>query len=144
MRKTGMVYAVALVVGGGLVGCDSQSDKDGLQGNWVLTGISANGKANPVNAGANVVFTFSGEKLLTNEPGKPVEESSFQIDPNHSPKHINLSKDKDKDEGIYALDGDTLKIGFMFSPGTPGKPSGRPTGFDANNVMTLSFKREKK
>jgi len=144
MRKTGRLFAAALLLVAGLVGCDSKTDKESLQGNWVLTGMSAGGKTMPVNDGQSVVFSFSGDKLTTQETGKPAEESSFKIDPNQSPKHINLAKGKDMDDGIYALEGDTLKIAFNFQAGGPGKASPRPTSFEDKGVMTLNFKREKK
>jgi uncharacterized protein (TIGR03067 family) len=58
------------------------------------------------------------------------------VDATKNPMQINLSLPKQKDgKAIYEVDGDTLKIGIGE------KDSGRPTAFDAKDIMVQTFKR---
>jgi uncharacterized protein (TIGR03067 family) len=126
---------------------DKQSDKDNLQGTWVLVLAEFGGMKIEPPKGKETLFTFKGDKVTTTgDPGEKDVEGTFKLDENKKPKEIDLvvpKQDKPKEtetmKGIYQLDGDTLK---MATP--EAGPSGpRPTSFDGKEVVVTTFKRKK-
>lgn len=118
---------------------DGATDKQKLQGRWVITHAGAGGfpihptknkKGKSIGGdypdfifeGDKFTFVFKGEKL-----DKPEERMKFKIDPTKNPKHFDHSGlDADGKEswtlGIYKFEGDTLTICWQSD-------KKRPTGF---------------
>ncbi len=126
---------------------DKKTDKEKLQGTWVLTALVEKGKTTEIpQEKETATITFKDDKTTSHYPGKNKdEEGTFTID---EKKHtIDLSHPSTNDPkmpytvlAIYSLDGDTLKIGFSTKDET-GK---RPKGFDDENCGTTIYKRMKK
>jgi uncharacterized protein (TIGR03067 family) len=121
------------------------TDRDRLQGTWRAARVQApGGKAKDVESGLTI--TFRGEKYAERVKGEVVEEGTFTLRPEKSPKQIDIrigtGKDKGKTQlGIYKLEGDTAT--FALAP--PGSTE-RPTGFTApaGKTSVQVFRREKK
>jgi uncharacterized protein (TIGR03067 family) len=128
-----VVLAASLAQGG-----DAMKDRDKLQGTWVVKSRLAGGKEVPP-AAKHDKLTFAGDRwIYTGVPVK--EEGTYKLDPTKKPKHIDVfEKGGRVHKGIYALEGDSLKVG-MPAKG-PGGP--RPVSFDDKEADVLTLKREK-
>ncbi len=76
------------------------------------------------------------------------EEGTFTIDPESSPKAIDLKIRKGMDEGktqpgVYLLDGDTLKIA-LAKPGAKDRPRAFATSGDGAALFVMTLKRERR
>jgi uncharacterized protein (TIGR03067 family) len=92
----------------------AKSDEDKIQGTWTVVSQEVNGQpALPV--GARSEYIFAGDK---NRKTGVDGEWTFKLNAAKNPKEIDLAADGPK--GIYALDGDNLKINFDF--GGQGRP----------------------
>jgi uncharacterized protein (TIGR03067 family) len=78
-----------------------------LQGGWRLVSVEANGKAEPL-AGSRPRWTIKGEKVRYG--GEDL--ATLAADAGSTPKTIDVGflSPKRTLEGVYAIDGDTLKI----------------------------------
>lgn len=140
MRKSVLLVLVA----GLLVAADNdkKDDKAKIQGTWSMVSGERGGEAAPDEVIKNLKLTFSGD-TITIATGKKSMEGPVKLDADKKPKEITLTV-KDPDEkvlqGIYELDGDTLKLCI----GEPGE--GRPAKFDSTTskkTMLMKFKRDK-
>ncbi len=121
---------------------DKKTDKDKLQGTWILTARVENGSEYPPVKEV-VSISFEGDKFASHSPDKKDDEDgTFALD---EQKHtIDLRKQSKNDPKvtttileIYSLDGDTLKIGIL----TKDENGKRPMGFDEKDCMIFMFKR---
>ncbi len=128
-----------------LAGRGADPDKD-LQGTWVAVSIEINGTPAPVYEAKRPRFTFKGEKLLVRhekDGGKEVEWA-YKIDPNKSPKQIDIEFDQTSETkkslyGIYEAKGDELKVCWGFTA------KNRPTKFATNKeeeLVLIVFKKQ--
>jgi uncharacterized protein (TIGR03067 family) len=101
----------------GLLGREAKepSDKEKLQGRWMLVHAEASGKdvdtkENPVKDGW---FEFDGNKMVASDK-KGFYDGEFDLDATTSPKSIDFKKAYDSEtkvwKGIYKIDGDELTI----------------------------------
>ena len=129
----------------------TKKEKEKLEGTWVAESVTVKGKSNDKLKGAT--FNFAGDKVKMEFDGKK-QEGTYAIDPTKSPKHIDLTFErdgrKDLDRGIYQLDGDTLKLcmrGGSRKVDREGKVEeklpDRPEKFDPD-ISLITLKREKK
>jgi RNA polymerase sigma factor (sigma-70 family) len=100
-----------------------KGDKDAIVGTWVVEKVEVDGMdASDTEEGKGFrskPLTISGDKIVME--GRL--EMSYKLDPAAQPKAIDLDNGGGKTfDGVYSLDGDTLKI---CAPVTPGGP--RPT-----------------
>jgi uncharacterized protein (TIGR03067 family) len=141
-----------------------KTDAELIQGTWVVVSSESEGKAAPAEGIKDETWNFTAKQLTIKNPkvrqGKD-EAQNYSIDSAKSPKEIDfempetiigngsnsssagLKKETLTQKGIYALDGDTLKICFSngFEPTTrPTDFATREGGFSASFVL----KREKK
>lgn len=113
-----------------------------LEGEWKIVGGEQGGKAIDVKGGALVLK--DGKSTVKTPNPKIVFENTFTIDPSKSPKWMDVSNVKTKQnwEGIYELKGDKLRA--VFPAGKDGK---RPTEFKtkkgSSDVMFI-YERVKK
>jgi len=111
-------------------GADEPTDKDKIQGTWKITSETRDGKEIPADANKDVRMVFSGDKLLIKE-GDATKEASYRLDRTRKPAGIEIvpadgPHKGQKLQGIFALEGDALKICILLAPGkTP------PTEFAA-------------
>jgi uncharacterized protein (TIGR03067 family) len=114
-------------------------DQESIQGTWQLQSGERNGKALPESVVQGIKLTFAGNKLTTKNKDRS-SEAKFTLHAEGSPKKIDLDMDGNVGQGLYELDGDTLKIVH----GEVGEP--RPTKFDTKGqtgLTLLVLKREK-
>jgi uncharacterized protein (TIGR03067 family) len=139
--------ALALVAAMVAVAADNKEeaakkDLDHLQGAWQMqSGIQAGVEAQ-AEAVAKVKMTFKGNKV-TLGGGPQTQEATITLDASKMPATIDMTLDKpDRTlQGIYQLEGDTMKL-CLGRPGTA-----RPKEFaskEGSEATLMIFKREKK
>ena len=142
MRMTCVATAVVLLLAGGATrGGDAGKDKEKLQGTWTLTQVKFKGEAVRVPADPKMQMIFTGDKVILKGGFKGNDEGTYKLDPAKAPRQITLTKKgggaDDTMNGIYEINGDTLKLAYSAKG-----PSGpRPTGFDAADVGIFLFKK---
>lgn len=122
-----------------------KADLKKLEGAWSLVAASERGQDAPkeIVGKIGMHFTFAGSKITVKLAGrdKP-EQGPVTIDPTKNPKEIEFKTGDTPLRGIYALDGDTLKMCLVKD-----KDSKRPTDFTTaqdNKQAVFVFKRDKK
>ena len=101
-------------------------DQDRIQGAWACESAEQGGMAVPAERAKGFKMAFKGDKFTLTMPGRQ-HEATFKLAPGEKPKQLTLTPSDGAGElkGIYALDGDTLKI----CSAAAGKP--RPTTFES-------------
>jgi uncharacterized protein (TIGR03067 family) len=112
-----------------------------FEGAWDGKSRLSDGKEEPAPPGGAQLI-FSGEKYTIKLGGKVTETGTFSIDPSKKPKTIDLTPTEGgekgkKEQGIYELTGDDLKIAVAFGS------SERPTDFSGKKSEVYTFKRAK-
>jgi len=119
---------------------DPAKDLDKLQGTWSLASMEAEGKKVPDAELKGVTAVFAKDRMTVGK-GDDTETAVLKIDSTKKPKWIDTtSKDGEKLQGIYELDGDNLKICLSK------KENDRPTEFATKAGIEhgfLVFKRQK-
>jgi uncharacterized protein (TIGR03067 family) len=149
--QIGLVFLATVLIAADNPDEATKKEKEKLEGTWVAESVVVKGKANERLKGAT--FNFSGDKVKMEFDGKK-QEGTFKIDPTKSPKHIDLTFErdgrKDLDRGIYQLEGDTLKLcmrGGSRKVDREGnveeKLPDHPEKFDPE-ISLMTLKREKK
>jgi uncharacterized protein (TIGR03067 family) len=101
-----------------------KKDMDGIQGTWKIVALEADGKQAPAEIVATLKFVFKDDTLSC-VPGEPsFTNYKFKLDPATKPAgfsmtHTDGTQKGQTDTGIYALDGDRLKICFCLSGKIP-------------------------
>jgi uncharacterized protein (TIGR03067 family) len=121
---------------------DDQAKKDleKLQGSWKAETAIMGGEKAPAEQLAKMGLTFKGNEVIPAE--NPKDVATIKLDPSKKPAQMDLTeKNKTVSQGIYEIDGDTLKLCFSEPgegrPKTFESPKGKPTFF-------LVLKRVKK
>lgn len=127
---------------------DAKGDKGKLQGTWQVVSLEEGGEKLPAEFSKHFTFTFKGDSAHyrgdETTPGANLE-FSYQLDPEKKPKAVDLKLTKCPDKkaigmihlGIYALDGDDLKICF----GNKERPTEFATkGKEKTTLMVLKRK----
>jgi uncharacterized protein (TIGR03067 family) len=91
-----------------------KSELDKYQGTWVLVSEEFEGKKVPAEdlTGElkNLSYMVRGERLLFTSRGEG-RSATIKLDPNNSPKTYDLLRDDGRPlKGIYAWDGETIKV----------------------------------
>ena len=115
------MVTILLVAVGPLRGDDPKkgesvkNDKAKIQGAWKLASLEADGVEGPPEVVAAMQLSFKGDKLVFS-PGEPgFTRFTFKLDSTTKPPSFDMTHadgaDKGKTtKGIYAWEGDTLKI----------------------------------
>jgi uncharacterized protein (TIGR03067 family) len=126
----------------GPAGQDDQAKKDleRMQGTWKVQGLTVGGMELPAAQVAKMSFTIKGDEISPNN--NPKDVAVLKLDPSHKPATMDLTeKNKKTGQGIYEIEGDTLKMCFN----EPGE--GRPKEFRSaagSKTVYLVLKRDKK
>ncbi|HYT88514.1 MAG TPA: DUF5004 domain-containing protein [Gemmataceae bacterium] len=124
-------------LGGGVEG-----ERAKLQGTWKVVELTKEGKQEAAAADKNMRMVFAGDKFMMK--GSDADyEGTFTLDPSKNPKRLDTRVVHGKDkvittQGIYRLEGDTLKIAW-----TEGKAE-RPQEFavkPGSGVRMIVLKR---
>ncbi len=142
MRKP-LLCVLALVL---LAGADSPKEYDdttiridNLVGAWKLVGMEQNGVAFGFSP---IIETYHAGGFTTkNAKGVVTDEGTYKADRRLKPAHLeetSMTAQKGRTyRYLYQLDGDKLKIGYK------GDCSDRPKSFDEQDIIVLTFRREK-
>jgi uncharacterized protein (TIGR03067 family) len=92
----------------------AKADRDKLQGTWTVVSLEVGGNEVGADETKNFKLEFKGDKVIFTD-GKQTHEGTFKLEPTAKPKAIDVipldGPDKGKTErGIYAFEGETLKI----------------------------------
>jgi uncharacterized protein (TIGR03067 family) len=115
-----------------------KTDQDKIQGKWKVESIVKGGKT--TDEGKEMVLTFDGDKIKMTREGQE-HLMGFKLDESKKPKWITVDIMGKPGEGIYSLEGDTLKVCHGEGDNPP-----RPTEFvskEGSNVVILTLKRVK-
>ena len=115
-----------------------KTDQDKILGKWKVESIVKGGKA--TEEGKEIILTFEADKIKLMR-GDQQNEMGFKLDPSKKPKWITVDLMGKPAEGIYSLEGDTLKVCHGEGDNAP-----RPTEFESkegSNVVVLTLKRLK-
>ncbi len=136
MLRSSLVLCTLLLPAAVLCGQEdaNKKEKTKLAGTWVVESMEMMGKK--VESTKGDLFTFTAKTLTIKNKVKEGDAEVYQLDPNKKPKEIDI-KGKSPAQGIYELDGDTLKL-CLSSSGT------RPMAFDSNQGILGILKRVKK
>src|SRR5262245_24584578 len=122
---------------------DVKKEKDKLKGTWSLISLQVpQGEKGPSDKEIEQMKMVFTDDTVTIKFGDKEKPAKYTLDPAKNPKEINIMP-KDKDnvvKGIYALDGDTLKI-------CAAEKGDRPKEFKpdaASQAAVLTLKRDKK
>ena len=137
-----------LVVSSGLIsiGLAEDADKDvsRLQGTWNIVKRVKNGQEEDAKSHPGQL-KFTGHTAVEVRDGVTEQEGSFTIDASKTPHRITMTGSRGPNagsvfEGIYELEGDTLKLAYSTGPdaNTP------PKDFDAkDHIGLLTLERQK-
>jgi uncharacterized protein (TIGR03067 family) len=138
-----------LILGTELVPAFAQPAEDAqrkLQGAWTATQAVRDGKAADDVVGNRLSFTGNRFQIQSRD-GKPLYSGTVRLDPSAKPAAIDFAHTegalKGKAwQGIYTLDGETLKV----CDNAPNLDKGRPAAFEATSgsgYVLITFKRAK-
>jgi RNA polymerase sigma factor (sigma-70 family) len=125
----------------GPVAGEGRTDKDKLQGTWILVEVTDAGKvisAEDIKA-KNFEMVITGDKL-TLPIRDDAKQVAYKLDPSKKPKEIDLSIEEGQTaKGIYSLEGSKLKLCVERAGGE------RPTEFaapkDSDRVLMVLKKK---
>jgi uncharacterized protein (TIGR03067 family) len=125
---------------------DVKKELESLKATWAFISFEVNGQKAPEDAIKNFKLTVSGN-AMTFKVGGEVKLGVKQLDPSTNPRIIDLeftegTQKGDVLEGIYHVDGDTLKICVHATPNVKQRPT-EFTGKENSNQILIVFKREK-
>ena len=103
------------------------SDLERLQGTWQAVKITTAGGPLPPGSASRVRYVFEADRVTLLEGGRPSGSGTFTLRPDDVPPALEVEMDDgpargQNAAGIYALDGDRLRI--CIGPD-------RPSSFDA-------------
>jgi uncharacterized protein (TIGR03067 family) len=113
-------------------------DQERIQGTWDLVSGEYHCKPLSDEVVKDTKLVFSGDKFVTRNKDRATE-MKFRLNPDQTPREIDVDMDGSVGLGIYDLDGDCLKI----LHGEVG--NARPATFDpkaGSNLTLLILKRE--
>jgi uncharacterized protein (TIGR03067 family) len=124
--RVALVVALATAPGGPV----AADDAGGIDGRWSVTSVELAGEAVPGLDGAELVLD-GGKKVFT-LPGGKVEKGTYTLDPGKRPRQIDATTEgRDGTEaGIYAVEGDTLKLCLATQGGARPKAFATKKGTD--------------
>jgi uncharacterized protein (TIGR03067 family) len=136
-----------LILGTGLVTALAQPADEAqkkLQGSWTAAQAERDGKAADDVVGHRL--SFAGNRFrIESKDGKLLYAGTVRVDPGAKPAAIDFAHTEGAVKGkawkgIYALDGDTLRV----CDNAPNLDKGRPTAFEAKSGsghVFITFKR---
>ena len=126
-----------------------KEEKSRLQGVWVCTKVSFNGRTLDATDEKLVprpmTVTFDRDKLLFAQGQTKIPATAwvkYTIDPSKKPKAIDIGSSK----GIYAIEGDRLKLKYFKEKDQDDKRNVRPADFgtkEGDGCASFECKRQK-
>ncbi len=128
----------AALVSGVVVTAVRADDYDKIEGTWRLTRAEAGGKKVAAVKLGKQDIVIKGGKMQTPDQDDAV---SFKLDPSQDPKAIDIYEGRNTIPGIYALDGDELKL--CYERGAKMRPTKFATQ-SGSRLIVYVFKRQEK
>ncbi len=101
----------------------AKSDLQRMQGLWKVEKAVMAGSEAPEEIRSKLQLKVEGNTFTILEEGNAREErAEVTLDPNHSPRQINIKPRRegaDPRQGIYHIEGDTMKLCWAFEGGRP-------------------------
>jgi uncharacterized protein (TIGR03067 family) len=147
-RLTWVICGLILVAGLALAFAQpAEEAQQKLQGNWTATKAQRDGKAADDVLGHRLSFAGNRFRIIESKDGKLLYAGTFRVDPSAKPAAIDFEHSEGALrgkawKGIYALDGDTLRI----CDNAPNLNESRPTAFEAKSgsgYVFITFERAK-
>jgi uncharacterized protein (TIGR03067 family) len=118
-----LLLAAPVLLGGDITDL-IRKDRAALQGTWKVTASTSKGEKVPAEDLKDLFLIFKGDAILIREGDKTAENFTYLLDPRKKLKEIDLTlrvgPQKGRvDRGIYALDGDTLRICIQSNKDAP-------------------------
>jgi uncharacterized protein (TIGR03067 family) len=139
-----LALSVALALAGGASAQeDAKKEQAKLQGKWQITKMEVENKEFPPEDLAKLKISIEADKFITTKDDGEQEKNSFKLDPAKKPQTIDVTPlggplEGQVLQGIYALEGETLKMCLALPGGT------RPDAFTAGEQRVfLTLKRVK-
>ena len=139
-------YALPILAATTLFAADekSTSDKEMIQGTWVVVSAEEAGQPRSGDVGFKAVFT--ADTLTFQRDKQEPRQMKYKLDSTQKPKVIDTTHETDPGEpilqlGVYSLDGDTLKL-CLESAGKP-RPAKLETKPQDTSILFV-LKRAKK
>ena len=132
----GFVCAALLAA---VVVAEDKPDSEKILGKWEVVSVQRGGRALPDESLKALSFTFEKGKMIMHR-GDQKREFAMKLDPTKKPKAIDVDMMGKTGEGIYSLEGDSLKI----CHGEEGDP--RPTEMaskEGTQISLITLKRAK-
>jgi RNA polymerase sigma factor (sigma-70 family) len=120
-----------------------KEDKDAILGTWKVVSVEVEGKEPDDEVGKalkDATLVITKDKIVW-KIGDAEREATYKLDPTTKPKAIDTFQDGHVNEGIYALDGDTLKVCGPCNVEGKGRPTELATK-EGSGTMLLVLKRE--
>lgn len=165
LERRSVLLGLAIFAAGGLLqfatftaraADTAESEMQKLEGTWVVAEAEAEGR--PIEQIRGMKLIFEKGNVIMDGMGRKMT-TSYKLNPAASPRHMDFAAPKDlRDappmEGIYAWDGEKLRVcfpGHEVSESTDGAgkttrevvPGKRPTALDSKQGMLMTLKREK-
>ena len=140
---TAALLAVAALLSGQPAPTDKPADdRARLQGTWAVTASTFDGRPTAEEVVKKRKMIFKADELIAVIDGARKDPLKLTLDPGKKPKQIDLARPGGRGTalGIYALDGDELKLCYA----EPGRD--RPTEFaspEGGRLYLLVLKRAK-
>jgi len=124
---------------------EAKKELERLQGTWVMAGLEVNGEAVPEAKLQGTTLVIRGDKYIV-KVKETTHETTIAVDPAKKPKAIDMYLPNGTDapklsEGVYDLDGDTLRICRNQAAG-----EARPAQIGSwpnTNLFVVTWKRQK-
>jgi len=115
-----------------------------LVGNWIGASAIVDGRPLPDSTVNQLRLTLTADRYKTEKGNEVLFDSTYTVDPSRNPKEINMIGTEGDfagktAEGIYSLEGDTLRVCYTM----PGKP--RPGAFSSpagSGIYLVAWKRQ--
>jgi uncharacterized protein (TIGR03067 family) len=135
MMRLFVILAVGLLLGADDKQTDAKKEQEKLQGEWTMQSGERDGEQFPEELVKALKRTVTGDKYVITRDGETLAKGTFMLDPWQKPKTIDGKMEgADKTvQGIYELDGDTLKI----CNGQPGEARPKEFATKAGSGLTL-------
>jgi uncharacterized protein (TIGR03067 family) len=122
---------------------EKPKDAESIQGAWDAVEVVVEGKAQAAGETKKMSVVFKNELMSVLIDGKEEERYTFKLDSTKNPKNIDVSEKDGKEpaEGIYELDGDSLKLCWNSANKVKGRPENfTPTPENKLSMMLLKRK----
>jgi uncharacterized protein (TIGR03067 family) len=109
-------------------------DRERLQGTWVIVSGEQDGQPlSPWALRSWSQLTFAVNQVT--RTGGELREGTYTIEPDRTPRQIDLFPEANPWRGYYQLEDATLKLVLLFG-------EERPAGFDSRQALVLVFTRQ--